>query len=79
MYMISYRIASRCTYGRRVQVLRRFWPNRRRARHDRSVSLGQLLSSAQSPPGFGFIEFESSRDAEDAVHHFNGKNFMGAK
>lgn len=28
--------------------------------------------------GFGFIEFESSRDAEDAVHQFNGKNFMGA-
>ncbi|KAF9817830.1 hypothetical protein IEO21_03172 [Rhodonia placenta] len=28
--------------------------------------------------GFGFVEFESSRDAEDAVHHFNGKTFMGA-
>ncbi|OBZ69258.1 Pre-mRNA-splicing factor srp2 [Grifola frondosa] len=28
--------------------------------------------------GFGFVEFESSRDAEDAVHHFNGKAFLGA-
>ncbi|KZT02302.1 uncharacterized protein LAESUDRAFT_730282 [Laetiporus sulphureus 93-53] len=28
--------------------------------------------------GFGFVEFESSRDAEEAVHHFNGKPFMGA-
>ncbi|KAJ3524631.1 hypothetical protein NM688_g8529 [Phlebia brevispora] len=28
--------------------------------------------------GFGFVEFESSRDAEDAVHNFNGKSFMGA-
>lgn len=28
--------------------------------------------------GFGFVEFESSKDAEDAVHHFNGKSFMGA-
>ncbi|KAG2752650.1 hypothetical protein CY34DRAFT_594073 [Suillus luteus UH-Slu-Lm8-n1] len=28
--------------------------------------------------GFGFVEFESSKDAEDAVHHFNGKPFMGA-
>ncbi|KAL4248490.1 RRM domain-containing protein [Abortiporus biennis] len=28
--------------------------------------------------GFGFVEFESTRDAEDAVHHFNGKSFMGA-
>jgi len=28
--------------------------------------------------GFGFVEFESSRDAEDAVHQFNGKEFMGA-
>ncbi|KAI6045603.1 hypothetical protein EDC04DRAFT_2559251 [Pisolithus marmoratus] len=27
---------------------------------------------------FGFVEFESSKDAEDAVHHFNGKSFMGA-
>lgn len=29
--------------------------------------------------GFGFVEFESSRDAEDALQHFNGKSFMGAK
>ncbi|KAI0093898.1 hypothetical protein BDY19DRAFT_902602 [Irpex rosettiformis] len=28
--------------------------------------------------GFGFVEFESARDAEDAVHNFNGKSFMGA-
>ncbi|KAL0946806.1 hypothetical protein HGRIS_012977 [Hohenbuehelia grisea] len=27
--------------------------------------------------GFGFVEFESSKDAEDAVHNFNGKPFMG--
>ncbi|KAF5373686.1 hypothetical protein D9758_000874 [Tetrapyrgos nigripes] len=27
--------------------------------------------------GFGFVEFESSKDAEDAVQNFNGKNFMG--
>lgn len=29
--------------------------------------------------GFGFVEFESSRDAEDAMQNFNGKNFMGSK
>ncbi|KAG6334734.1 hypothetical protein ID866_4352 [Astraeus odoratus] len=28
--------------------------------------------------GFGFVEFESAKDAEDAMHHFNGKPFMGA-
>ncbi|KAM5531755.1 hypothetical protein V8D89_014604 [Ganoderma adspersum] len=28
--------------------------------------------------GFGFVEFESSRDAEDALQQFNGKSFMGA-
>ncbi|CDO73584.1 hypothetical protein BN946_scf185014.g54 [Trametes cinnabarina] len=28
--------------------------------------------------GFGFVEFESSRDAEDALNQFNGKNFMGS-
>ncbi|KAH7911410.1 hypothetical protein BJ138DRAFT_1113228 [Hygrophoropsis aurantiaca] len=27
--------------------------------------------------GFGFVEFENAKDAEDAVHHFNGKPFMG--
>ncbi|KAK7467507.1 hypothetical protein VKT23_004561 [Stygiomarasmius scandens] len=27
--------------------------------------------------GFGFVEFENSKDAEDAVQNFNGKNFMG--
>jgi len=27
--------------------------------------------------GFGFVEFENSKDAEDAVHNFNGKPFMG--
>ncbi|KAF5387569.1 hypothetical protein D9757_006520 [Collybiopsis confluens] len=27
--------------------------------------------------GFGFVEFETSKDAEDAVGQFNGKNFMG--
>jgi len=28
--------------------------------------------------GFGFVEFESTKDAEDAVQQFNGKSFMGA-
>ncbi|KAF9527025.1 hypothetical protein CPB83DRAFT_816357 [Crepidotus variabilis] len=28
--------------------------------------------------GFGFVEFESSKDAEDALQNFNGKPFMGA-
>jgi len=27
--------------------------------------------------GFGFVEFENNRDAEDAVQQFNGKSFMG--
>ncbi|KAJ7461536.1 hypothetical protein FB451DRAFT_1353129 [Mycena latifolia] len=28
--------------------------------------------------GFGFVEFETAKDAEDAVTNFNGKQFMGA-
>jgi arginine/serine-rich splicing factor 4/5/6 len=27
--------------------------------------------------GFGFVEFENTKDAEDAVQQFNGKPFMG--
>jgi len=27
--------------------------------------------------GFGFVEFEHPKDAEDAVNQFNGKDFMG--
>jgi len=27
--------------------------------------------------GFGFVEFEDAKDAEDAVHNLNGKPFMG--
>jgi len=29
--------------------------------------------------GFGFVEFENAKDAEDAVNNFNGKPFMGVK
>ncbi|KAF6764016.1 hypothetical protein DFP72DRAFT_874002 [Ephemerocybe angulata] len=28
--------------------------------------------------GFGFVEFEEPKDAEDALHNFNGKPFMGS-
>ncbi|KAG8964831.1 hypothetical protein FRC03_001300 [Tulasnella sp. 419] len=27
--------------------------------------------------GFGFVEFEDSKDADDVVHHFNNKPFLG--
>ncbi|KAF9159242.1 hypothetical protein BGX20_003027, partial [Mortierella sp. AD010] len=29
--------------------------------------------------GFGFVEFQEMKDAEDAVYDFNGKEFMGEK
>ncbi|KAK9467727.1 hypothetical protein V1512DRAFT_259901 [Lipomyces arxii] len=29
--------------------------------------------------GFGFVEFENARDAQDVVAEFNGKNFMGER
>ncbi|KAJ7632997.1 hypothetical protein FB45DRAFT_914119 [Roridomyces roridus] len=31
----------------------------------------------QPATGFGFVEFENAKDAEDAVTNFNGKQFMG--
>lgn len=31
------------------------------------------------PIGFGFIEFESEKDADDVVRNFNGKAFMGSE
>ena len=32
---------------------------------------------ARSPPGFAYIEFESSRDAKDAVRALDGKSLRG--
>lgn len=29
--------------------------------------------------GFGFIEFETEKDADDVVRNFNGKSFMGSE
>ncbi|KAG8837612.1 hypothetical protein FRC18_008628, partial [Serendipita sp. 400] len=29
--------------------------------------------------GFGFVEFETPKDAEDVVRNFNGKTFMGSE
>jgi len=37
---------------------------------------GRLLE-CRVMTGFGFVEFENSRDAEDVVTEFNGKQFMG--
>lgn len=34
---------------------------------------------ARSPPGFGFVEFEDSRDAEDAVRHLDGVRLCGER
>ena len=45
----------------------------------RVTSASQLLLIIIVVSGFGFVEFESSRDAEDALQHFNGKSFMGTK
>jgi len=30
-------------------------------------------------PGYAFLEFESLRDAEDVVHDFNGRSFLGER
>jgi len=29
--------------------------------------------------GFGFVEFSDPKDADDAVHDFHGKDFMGER
>ena len=34
---------------------------------------------ARNPPGFGFIVFEDSRDAEDAVREMDGKRVCGTR
>ncbi|KAJ2314273.1 Serine/arginine-rich splicing factor 6, partial [Coemansia sp. RSA 2704] len=30
-------------------------------------------------PGFGFVEFRDRRDAEDVMHDFNNREFMGER
>ncbi|KAI5752459.1 hypothetical protein M8J77_017148 [Diaphorina citri] len=34
---------------------------------------------ARNPPGFGFVEFEDRRDAEDAVRGFDGREINGRR
>ncbi|KAG6851292.1 hypothetical protein H0H93_011728 [Arthromyces matolae] len=45
---------------------------------DCRVMTGNLVVVTLKTLGFGFVEFENSKDAEDAVHQLNGKPFMGA-
>ena len=34
---------------------------------------------ARSPPGFAFVEFEDTRDAEDAIRAMDGRDILGRK
>ncbi|KAI0005882.1 hypothetical protein BJV74DRAFT_875010 [Russula compacta] len=45
--------------------------------YGRIIDCRVMTDLPRNCPGFGFVEFENARDAEDALHHFNGKNFMG--
>ncbi|KAI9629884.1 hypothetical protein KEM48_012519 [Puccinia striiformis f. sp. tritici PST-130] len=73
--------------GRRLYVVsiplirsaRRIPPDATRTDVEKYFGRYGTLMDVRIMAGFGFLEYDSVRDAEDAVHDLNGRDFMGER
>lgn len=64
--------------GRRIYV-GRIPPDATRTDVEKYFGRYGTLMDVRIMAGFGFLEYDSVRDAEDAVHDLNGRDFMGER
>ncbi|KAH9445020.1 hypothetical protein Pst134EB_025273 [Puccinia striiformis f. sp. tritici] len=64
--------------GRRLYV-GRIPPDATRTDVEKYFGRYGTLMDVRIMAGFGFLEYDSVRDAEDAVHDLNGRDFMGER
>ena len=62
-----------------LPILGRIPPDATRTDIEKYFGRYGTLMDVRIMAGFGFLEYDSVRDAEDAVHDLNGRDFMGER